>query len=184
MSYCEFVASLEEGSTNPHKNYHDNEYGFEIDSDNALFGRLILEINQAGLSWTTILNKQDNFYKAYDQFNIETVANYGTEDIDRLLQDKGIIRNKLKVHAAVFNAKRIIEIQKEYGSFKLWLESNLANSKEEWVLLFKKNFKFVGGEIVNEFLMSIGFLNGAHTSECAIYAKYIESNPKWLLRMK
>lgn len=180
MNYCEFVASLDSDSDNPNKHYHDNEYGFEIESDDALFGRLILEINQAGLSWTTILKKQDNFYKAYDGFNIKIVASYGQEDIERLLQDKGIIRNKLKINAAVYNANRILELQKEYGSFKLWLEANVKNTKDEWVSLFKKNFKFVGGEIVNEFLMSIGFLEGAHYPECKVYKKHIDCKPKWL----
>lgn len=180
MNYCEFVAQLGADSDNPHKQYHDNEYGFEIESDDALFGRLVLEINQAGLSWTTILNKQENFYKAYDAFNIGKVARYREGDIARLLQDKGIIRNKLKINAAIYNANRIVELQKEYGSFKNWLELNLGKTREEWVLLFKKNFKFVGGEIVNEFLMSIGFLKGAHVPECIIYQKYIRDKPKWL----
>ena len=94
-SYCEFVATLE--SDNIHKIYHDTQYGFSIESDNELFGRLILEINQAGLSWTTILNKQENFKSAYSNYNIDHIANYGYREINRLLLNKGIIRNKLKI---------------------------------------------------------------------------------------
>ena len=167
MSYCSYCASLP--ADNLHKIYHDNHYGFDIDSDDELFGRLILEINQAGLSWNTILNKQKSFRIAYDQFSIDKVANYDDEKIASLLNDAGIIRNKLKVHAAIYNAQQIQILQKEYGSFKNWILLNNDKSLAEWVKLFKKSFKFVGGEIVNEFLMSIGQLPGAHVEECSIY---------------
>jgi DNA-3-methyladenine glycosylase I len=105
MSYCSAIKGMEKG--NVHIHYHDKEYGFPIADDNDLFGRLILEINQAGLSWTTILNKKENFFKAYDQFDIAKVARYGQKQIDRLLGDAGIIRNRLKVAAAIENARRI-----------------------------------------------------------------------------
>lgn len=179
-SYCEYVDSLEEG--NVHQIYHDTQYGFPIESDDELFGRLILEINQAGLNWTTILNKQENFRKAYDNFSIEIIANYGQGDIDRLLMDAGIIRNKLKVNAAIYNAKQILEIQKEKGSFKNWLDFHHHKSKEEWVKLFKKTFKFTGGEITNEFLMSTGYLKGSHIESCPIYKKIqlSESRVPWM----
>ena len=174
MSYCSYCANLEEG--NRHKIYHDNQYGFKIESDNELFGRLILEINQAGLSWNTILLKQDNFRKAFDNYDISKIAQYGETKINSLLQDAGIIRNKLKVNAVVYNAQQILKIQAEFGSFKNWIESNHPLSKEEWVKLFKKYFKFVGGEIVNEFLMSTSYLNGAHDENCPIYSKMILFN--------
>ena len=182
MTYCEFAANLTEDTDNPNKHYHDCEYGFPIEDDNALFGRLILEINQAGLSWTTILKKKANFEKAYNGFNISKIANYTESDRERLLTDAGIIRNKLKVNAAIYNANRILELQEEFGSFKNWLDSYLANNKEEWVILFKKNFKFVGGEIVNEFLMSIGMLPGAHEPTCTIYKKVLQKKPQWILK--
>ena len=182
MTYCEFAASLNADTDNPNKHYHDCEYGFPIEDDNALFGRLILEINQAGLSWTTILKKKSNFEKAYDGFNISKIANYTESDRERLLADAGIIRNKLKVNAAIYNANRILELQDEFGSFKNWLDSYLSNNKEEWVTLFKKNFKFVGGEIVNEFLMSIGMLPGAHQPSCSIYKKVLKEKPQWILK--
>jgi DNA-3-methyladenine glycosylase I len=138
-----------------------------------------MEINQAGLSWETILKKEESFRKAYDNFSIEKVAAYTEKDRERLLQDAGIIRNKLKVNAAIENAKTILELQKESGSFEKWIESHHPKTKEEWVKLFKKTFRFTGGEIVNEFLMSIGFLKGAHDEHCAIQAKILGTNPKW-----
>jgi len=159
--------------------YHDTQYGFPIDSDDELFGRLILEINQAGLSWITVLNKQDNFRKAYSQFSISKVANYTEKDRERLLSDAGIIRNKLKVNAAIHNAQVITGLQKEYGSFKNWLDHNHPLVKDEWVKLFKKTFKFTGGEITNEFLMSSGYLKGAHDEHCPIYKKVLDHNPMW-----
>lgn len=176
-SYCEMVDRLEE--TNIHRIYHNTQYGFPIDSDNELFGRLILEINQAGLSWTTILNKQENFRKAYSEFDIETIANYTEKDRERLLGNAGIIRNKLKVNAAIFNAQKIIALQKEFGSFKNWLDTNHPMKREEWVKLFKKTFKFTGGEITNEFLVSSGYLKGAHIETCSVFNEALNKNPMW-----
>lgn len=179
MTYCEFVNNLTEDDNNPNKDYHNNHYGFPITDDNELFERLVLEINQAGLSWLTILKKQSNFKKAYDNFDIITVANYADKDIERLLNDTGIIRNKLKINAAIHNAKVIVELQKELGSLKNWIDTNHPKTKEEWVKLFKKTFKFTGGEIVNEFLMSTGYLAGAHDQDCPIHKKVLELKPAW-----
>lgn len=163
-----------------HREYHDNHYGFPIHNDNELFGRLILEINQAGLSWETILKKQNAFRLAYSNFDIATIAAYTEVDIERLLNDSGIIRNRLKINAAIENARKVFRIQEEYGSFENWLNTHHPRSKEEWVKLFKKTFKFTGGEIVNEFLMSIGYLKGAHTEDCEVYTKILEQRPMWL----
>lgn len=180
MSYCSAIETMQpEERKALHRNYHDNHYGFPIHDDNELFGRLIMEINQAGLSWETILKKEASFRKAYDNFNIKKVAAYGEKDVERLLADAGIIRNKLKVNAAIENAKTILALQKEYGSFEKWLEHHHPKTKEEWVKLFKKQFRFTGGEIVNEFLMSIGFLPGAHTAQCKIYTKVMKQKPLW-----
>jgi DNA-3-methyladenine glycosylase I len=173
--YCAHIPKLGE----EHKHYHDTEYGFPIDDDNALFERLVLEINQAGLSWTTILKKKDNFFEAYNHFDISTVASYTQTDRERLLSDAGIIRNKLKVNAAIHNAQQILEIQEQHGSLKNWLDKNHPLSLEEWVKLFKKTFKFTGGEITNEFLMSTGYLDGAHHPDCPIYTKILKYHPKW-----
>lgn len=177
-TYCEAVMRMDK--TDVHRVYHDNHYGYTIEDDNELFGRLILEINQAGLSWSTILNKQDNFRKAYHQFNIRKVAAYKETDRERLLNDAGIIRNRLKVDAAIHNANIILALQKEHGSFKQWLDSHHPKTKIEWMKLFKQTFKFTGGEIVNEFLMSTGYLPGAHVESCAIYKKAAKSKPAWL----
>jgi DNA-3-methyladenine glycosylase I len=169
MSYCDYI---QKGGTDEafllHKHYHDTQYGFPIDSDDELFGRLILEINQAGLSWTTILKKQESFRKAYSGFNIKKIAAYKEKDRERLLNDAGIIRNRLKVDAAIHNSQQILSLQKEFGSFKAWIEAHHPREKVEWVKLFKKTFKFTGGEIVNEFLMSTGYLPGAHQPDCPI----------------
>ena len=178
-TYCQYVLEHPEDELN--KNYHDTEYGFPIQDDNLLFERLILEINQAGLSWITILKKADNFRRAYDGFNLETVAGYGESDRARLLSDAGIIRNRLKVNAAIENARRILALREEYGSFKGWLDAHHPRTKDEWVKPFKQNFKFVGGEIVNEFLMSSGYLPGAHEESCPIYTKVKLQSPPWAI---
>ena len=173
MSYCDYVNnnSSESADYLLHKQYHDHQYGFQIDDDDELFGRLILEINQAGLSWTLMLRKQDSFRKAYSDFSIGKVATYTEEDRERLLQNPGIIRNRLKINAAIVNAQKIVELKKEYGSFKNWLDAHHPLPLTDWLKLFKKNFKFVGGEIVNEFLMSTGYLPGAHSAGCPVYLK-------------
>jgi DNA-3-methyladenine glycosylase I len=181
MSYCNAIKNMQpEERKALHKNYHDYHYGFPIHNDDALFGRLILEINQAGLSWETILKKEEAFKKAYDNFNIEKVAAYTTADRERLLNDAGIIRNKLKINAAIENAKTILTLQQEFGSFEKWIEHHHPKSKAEWVKIFKKTFKFTGGEIVNEFLMSTGYLPGAHDQGCEILPQLLKENPMWL----
>jgi DNA-3-methyladenine glycosylase I len=176
--YCDYVAKLP--VENVHRQYHDKEYGFPLLNDNELFARLVLEINQAGLSWDTILKKKDNFFKAYDNFEIKKVAVYKEKKIEKLLNDAGIIRNRLKINAAVENAKKILALQKEYGSFKNWIDKHHPLTKEEWVKLFKQNFRFTGGEIVNEFLMSTGYLPGAHSQTCPVYKKIKKLKPMWM----
>ncbi len=176
-SYCEYA--LDKGKDTVHRHYHDHEYGFPIEDDNLLFARLVLEINQAGLSWETILKKKDNFFQAFDQFNIDKVARYTDRKKEKLMQDAGIIRNRLKIEATIHNAKAIKTIQKESGSFKKWLDSHHPKTKEEWVKLFKQTFRFTGGEIVNEFLMSTGYLPGSHVESCPVYKKVLKKKPKW-----
>ncbi len=176
-TYCAYVAGAGKGSV--HKDYHDREYGFPINDDNLLFARLVLEINQAGLSWETILKKKENFFNAFDQFELRKVARYSDKKKASLMQDAGIIRNRLKIEAAVHNAGIILQIQKEHGSFRQWLDLHHPKTKEEWVKLFRQSFRFTGGEIVNEFLMSTGYLPGAHSSDCPIYKKVLKLKPKW-----
>ena len=177
MSYCTAIESMQPEKKVFHKRYHDYHYGFPIHNDNELFCRLVMEINQAGLSWELILKKENTFRMAYDNFDIAKVAAYTESDRERLLADPGIIRNKLKVNAAIENAKTILQLQKEFGSFEAWLESEHPKTKDEWVKLFKKTFKFTGGEIVNEFLMSIGILPGAHAPTCHINKEILKENP-------
>ena len=176
-SYCDFVQTV--SKDNVHKHYHDTEYGFPIDDDNLLFARLVLEINQAGLSWETILKKKDNFFKAFDDFDLKKVARYTDKKKEKLMQDAGIIRNRLKIEAAVHNAQQILAIQREHGSFKKWLDKQHPKTKEEWVKIFKQTFRFTGGEIVNEFLMSAGYLPGAHVESCPVYKKVMAKRPAW-----
>ena len=179
MSYCTAIETMKPGEQELHRIYHDKHYGFPIHTDEELFCRLILEINQAGLSWTTILKKEAGFRKAYHDFNILKVAGYKQPDVDRLLQDAGIIRNRLKINAAIENASTILKLQEQFGSFKTWLDQHHPLSKEEWTRLFRKTFRFTGGEIVNEFLMSTGYLPGAHAESCKIYQNVLKANPAW-----
>lgn len=178
-SYCEYCAAAPEGD--PNRLYHDLEYGFPISSEEGLFGRLVLEINQAGLSWVTILKKKDAFERAYDGFDIDAVAAYGEAETARLLADAGIIRNRLKIAAAVENARRIVALRMGFGSFKGWLDAHHPLPKEQWLRLFKKNFVFVGGEIVGEFLMSTGYLPGAHVPGCPAGDRAIAAGARWTL---
>ena len=177
-TYCDYCNSHPEDTFN--KNYHDMQYGFPLKDDDLLFERLVLEINQAGLSWITILKKADNFHKAYDDFKIEKIARYSEKDRARLLEDAGIIRNRLKVNAAIVNAQTILELRKGYGSFKGWLDANHPLTKDDWSKIFKKTFVFTGSEIVNEFLISTGYLPGAHQKNCSIYQKVAAQKPAWM----
>ena len=163
-----------------HGPYHDEEYGFPLRGDDELFERLVLEINQAGLSWLTILRKRDAFRRAYDGFRVERVAAYGDEERARLLADAGIVRNRLKVDAAIDNARTILRLRDPHGSFAGWLDAHHPLSKEEWVKLFRKTFRFTGGEIVGEFLMSTGYLPGAHHPGCPVYARVAALRPPWM----
>ena len=180
MSYCAAIETMSGDRKALHKAYHDHLYGFPIHNDNELFCRLVMEINQAGLSWETILKKEAGFRKAYKNFEIKKVAAFTDADKERLMNDAGIIRNRLKIQAAIENAKTILGLQKEFGSFEKWLESHHPKTKEEWVKLFKKTFRFTGGEIVNEFLMSIGFLPGAHSMDCSVFKKIQKTKPLWM----
>ena len=179
MSYCEFAPG------NPiHGPYHEGEYGFPAREDDVLFERLILEINQTGLSWETILKKREGFRQAFKNFDVDTVAAFTDEDRTRLLNDAGIIRNRLKVDAAIHNAKVVQELRQQHGSFANWLDANHPLDKAAWVKLFGKTFKFTGGEIVGEFLMSLGYLPGAHDEACPVGQKIKALNPPWLSASK
>ena len=175
MSYCVIAAG------HPfHGPYHDEEYGFPVAADDLLFERLVLEINQAGLSWLTILKKREAFRKAFEQFEIDRVAGYGDRERRRLVNDAGIIRNGKKIDAAIENARRIQDLRASSGSFGRWLESNHPLGVEEWQRLFKKTFVFTGGEITRSFLLSCGFLPGAHDEDCPVFARIARLRPPWM----
>jgi DNA-3-methyladenine glycosylase I len=178
MSYCIYVRNSPLDTHN--REYHDTEYGFPIRSDSALFERLVLEINQAGLSWLTILKKRAAFRAAYANFDVQQVAAFGKRDRQRLMQDAGIIRNKLKIEAAISNANIVLKLADEYGSFAKWLDAAHPADLESWKKLFKKTFFFTGGEIVREFLLSTGYLPNAHDEDCPVYAKILTLKPAWL----
>lgn len=162
-----------------HGPYHEHEYGFPLRGDDELLERLALEINQAGLSWLTVLKKREAFRRAFDGFSVDRVAAYGEEERARLLADAGIVRNRLKVDAVIENARRIQRLREEHGSFARWLDAHHPRTKAEWVKLFKSTFRFTGGEIVGEFLMSTGWLPGAHAESCPVHARVLAANPPW-----
>jgi DNA-3-methyladenine glycosylase I len=176
MTYCEYLGTISGEQLALHRDYHDNHYGFPVYDDNRLFERLMFEINQAGLNWLLILKKQDSFRTAFHNFDIDTVAAYDEQDFERLMNDKGIIRNRLKINAAVKNAAIIAGLRKDYGSFRKWLDMQAVTNVtlQEWTKLFRKTFVFTGGEIVNEFLVSIGMLPGAHHSGCPVFERILK----------
>lgn len=168
-----------------HGPYHDNEYGFPHRDEAVLFERLVLEINQAGLSWETMLRKRGGFRRAYDAFDVDKVAAYGDVERERLLDDAGIIRNRLKVDAAIHNAQVIQRLRASHGGFADWLDAHVMldgqpRDRLAWVKLFKQTFHFTGGEITNEFLMSLGYLPGTHRECCPVYARIAKLDPPFL----
>lgn len=174
MSYCEAASHPVHGP------YHDHEYGFPLRGDAELFERLVLEINQAGLSWLTILRKREGFRRAYDGFDPEVVAAYGAGERERLLADAGIIRNRLKVDAAIHNAGVILRLRESHGSFAGWLDAHHPRELAAWMRLFRQTFRFTGGEIVNEMLVSTGWLPGAHDPDCPAFQRVLKAQPPWL----
>ena len=171
-----------------HASYHATEYGFPQREESVLFERLVLEINQAGLSWETILRKRDHFHRAYHGFDVDRVAAYGERDRRRLLSDAGLIRNRLKVDAAIHNAGVVRGLRDSHGGFAPWLDAHARlddgrlRPKDDWVKLFKRTFRFTGGEITGEFLMSLGYLPGAHRDDCPVQRvlRGLRAKPLWM----
>lgn len=163
-----------------HGPYHDAEYGVPQRAEPDLFERLVLEINQAGLSWELMLKKRAGFRAAYAGFDVDTVAGYGEGDVLRLLDDPGIVRNRLKVQAAIHNAQVIQGLRASHGGFAAWLDAHHPRDKAEWIKLFKRTFRFTGGEITGEFLMSLGYLRGAHREDCPAFARIARLDPAWM----
>ena len=163
-----------------HGPYHDDEYGVPVSDESVLFERLALEIMQAGLSWLIVLKKRKALFAAFDGFAVDKVAAYGEADVARLLSDAGIIRNRLKIAAIIHNARVVRDMRADHGGFAAWIAAHHPRPLEEWVKLFRKTFKFTGPEVVNEFLMSIGYLPGAHREDCPAYARIAALGPAWL----
>ncbi len=162
-----------------HGPYHDQEYGFPAADEAVLFERLTLEINQAGLSWLTVLQKRAAFRAAFAGFAVDSVAGFGAAEIERLMADAAIVRNRQKIEAVIANARRIQELRGSHGSFHAWLEAHHPKPPDQWTRLFRQNFRFTGGLIVGEFLMSLGYLPGAHQPDCPVYARILALAPPW-----
>jgi DNA-3-methyladenine glycosylase I len=167
MSYCRYCRDL--NASNLHKIYHDQHYGVRIFDDSLLFERLVLEINQAGLSWDLMLKRQENFREAFWNYDLEKIARIDEDGFNALMQNTGIIRNRLKINSVIYNAGVVLRLKEKYGSFSAWLDQMHPLSLDQWIKVFKKTFKFTGGEIVNEFLMSLAYLPGAHDSDCPFH---------------
>jgi DNA-3-methyladenine glycosylase I len=163
-----------------HHDYHASEYGFPQCDETALFERLCLEIMQAGLSWELVLKRRAGMRAAFSGFSVDAVAAYGEADRARLLADPAIIRNRLKVDAIIENARRLQALRASHGGFAAWLDAHHPLDKPAWVKLFKTSFKFTGGEIVGEFLMSLGYLPGAHGPDCPVAAEIAALSPPWM----
>lgn len=173
--YCDFAIG------DPvHGGYHDTEYGVPERDEARLFERLTLEIMQAGLNWGLILRKRDGLNQAFDGFDVDTVAAYGDADVRRLLADERIVRNRLKVNAVIYNACVLKKMRDSHGGFAGWIETHHPLTKDRWIKLFKKTFKFTGGEITGEFLVSIGYLPGAHREDCPAYRRIAALSPPWM----
>ncbi|MDX1484385.1 MAG: DNA-3-methyladenine glycosylase I [Alphaproteobacteria bacterium] len=175
MSYCEIAKG------HPvHGPHHDTEYGRPVADDAVLFERIALEINQAGLSWLLVLNKRAALNAAFEGFDPATVAAYGPAEVERLLADAGIIRNRRKIEAVIENARRISALKPGYGGLKGWLDAHHPRPLGGWVKLMRATFVFMGPEVVNEFLMSIGYLPGAHDADCPVGREIAALNPAWM----
>lgn len=162
-----------------HGPYHDREYGFPLTDEAALFERLTLEVFQAGLSWLIVLKKRPALVAAFRGFEVDRVARFGARDVARLMADAAIIRNRRKIEATIENAKRLRKLRAEHGSFAAWIAAQHPRTKPDWVKAFKGQFVFMGGEVVGEFLMSIGYLPGAHRETCPVFKKLTKRRPPW-----
>lgn len=175
MNYCEISTG------HPvHGPHHDLEYGRPVDDDAVLFERMALEINQAGLSWLLVLKKRPALNAAFGGFDPAAVAGYGGKDVERLLADPGIIRNRRKIEAVIENARRVSALAESHGSFAGWLAAQHPKRLHEWNDLMRRTFVFMGPEVVNEFLMSIGYLPGAHDAACPVGREIAALGPAWM----
>jgi len=163
-----------------HGPYHQDEHGFPTRDDRVIFERLVLEINQAGLSWLVTLKKRPGFRAAFADYDLDAVAAYGPAEVERLSADLAIVRNRRKIEAVIENARRLVALRQRHGSLAAWLDSHHPMTKPDWLRLLKRELVFMGGEIAGEFLMSLGYLPGAHDADCPVQARVLAANPPWL----
>ena len=162
-----------------HGSYHDTEYGFPTTNESELFERLTLEIFQAGLSWLIVLKKREGLKRAFKYFDVGHVSRFTKRDMKLLRSDTSIIRNQLKIEATVHNASIIMGFRQSHGGFSNWLMSNHPQNNYDWKSLFKRNFKFTGAVVVHEFLLSTGYLPGAHSENCPVANVVLGMKPPW-----
>ena len=175
--YCDIAAG------DPlHCDYHDHEYGFPNADEAALFERLTLEVFQAGLTWRLVLQRRPALRLAFADFDPAQVAAFDAAVVETLLADRSIIRNRRKIEATIRNAATIRDMRQEAGGFDGWLRRNHPRSEADWLRLFKATFRFMGPEIVREFLLSLGFLPGAHRQDCPVQARICALDPPWLVQ--
>ncbi len=163
-----------------HGPYHDTEYGFPQRDDAVLFERLVLEIQQAGLSWLIVLQKRPAFRLAFDGFDLDRVAAYGEREQACLLSDAGIIRNRRKIAAVIENAGRLQTLRDRHGSLAAWLDHEHPKSLEAWVKTMRQELVFMGPEVVREFLVSLGYLPASHRPDCPVFCEIAALNPPWM----
>nr|WP_221238309.1 DNA-3-methyladenine glycosylase I [Roseospira visakhapatnamensis] len=162
-----------------HGPYHDTEYGFPVTDETVLFERLCLEIFQAGLSWVLVLKKRPALNAAFAGFVVDRVAAFDEADRARLLADAGIIRNRRKIDAVIRNAATVQALRASHGGLANWIMAHHPRDLDAWVVLFRATFAFTGREVVNEFLMSIGVLPGAHGPACPVSARLATLDDPW-----
>ena len=162
-----------------HGPYHDREHGFPARDERVLFERLIMEISQAGLSWGIVLRKRESLRAAYAGYEVDAVAAFGEAERARLLADPGVIRNRRKIDAAIANAQTVQALRASHGGFATWLDAHHPRRRDAWVTLMRRTFRHVGGEITNEFLMSLGYLPGAHADDCPVGSAVLQCDPPW-----
>lgn len=174
-SYCAFCVG------NPvHSPYHDTEHGFPSRDETELFERLGMEIMQAGLSWEIVLKRRAGMREAFLGWDVDAVAAIDEAGQAALLADPRIVRNRLKVVAIIHNAGVVQGLRASHGGFAAWVDAHHPRDKAGWVKLFKATFRFTGGEIVGEFLMSLGWLAGAHAADCPVAGRIAALRPPWM----
>lgn len=174
-NYCAFCVG-----NSVHGPYHDTEHGFPSRDETVLFERLGMEIMQAGLSWEIVLKRRAGMRAAFLGWEVDAVAAIDAAGQAALLADPRIVRNRLKVAAIVHNAQVVQRLRTSHGGFAGWLDAHHPLEKSAWVKLFRSTFRFTGGEIVGEFLMSLGWLPGAHAPDCPVLGRIGPLRPPWM----